>query len=81
MGEGQGEGALSFCAEPRLYVIIPTIMLLYQLLTIIVFSALILLAVLAFIEPGPLKRRSRNRSGDGPVDDGPESQESEDNGG
>lgn len=44
-------------------------MLAYQLLTILVFSGLILLAVLAFIEPGPLKRRSRNRSGDGPVDD------------
>ena len=44
-------------------------MLFYQLLTILVFSGLILLAVLAFIEPGPLKRRSRNRTGDGPVDD------------
>ena len=56
-------------------------MLVYQLLTIIVFSGLVLLAVLAFIEPGPLKRRSRNRSGDGPVDDGPENQKSEGNGG
>ena len=44
-------------------------MLVYQILTIVVFSGLILLAVLAFIEPGPLKRRSRNRVGDGPVDD------------
>ena len=50
-------------------VIIRATMLFYQLLTILVFSGLILLAVLAFIEPGPLKRRSRNRTGDGPVDE------------
>lgn len=52
-------------------------MLVYQLLTIIVFSGLILLAVLAFIEPGPLKRRSRNRRGEGPVDEDLDSPESE----
>ena len=43
-------------------------MLAYQLLTILVFSGLILLAVLAFIEPGPLNRRSRNRHGQRPED-------------
>lgn len=43
-------------------------MLAYQLLTIIVFSGLILLGVLAFIEPGPLNRRSRNRHGQRPED-------------
>ena len=52
-------------------------MLFYQILTIIVFSGLILLAVLAFIEPGPLKRRSRNRRGDGPVNEDVDSPEAE----
>ncbi|MEZ4770889.1 MAG: hypothetical protein R2844_21035 [Caldilineales bacterium] len=52
-------------------------MLVYQILTVIVFSGLILLAVLAFIEPGPLKRRSRNRRGEGPVDEDVNSQEAD----
>jgi len=69
------EGA-AFARNPRLCHN-PPIMLVYQLLTIIVFSGLILLAVLAFIEPGPLKRRSRNRAGDGPVDEDVDSPESE----
>ena len=43
-------------------------MLAYQLLTILVFSGLILLGILAFIEPGPLNRRSRNRHGQRPAD-------------
>lgn len=43
-------------------------MLAYQLLTILVFSGLILLGILAFIEPGPLNRRSRNRRGQRPED-------------
>ena len=55
----------------------PPTMLFYQILTIIVFSGLILLAVLAFIEPGPLKRRSRNRRGDGPVNEDIDSPEAE----
>ena len=38
-------------------------MLLVQILAAIVFFGLIALAVLAFIEPGPLDRRSRDRRG------------------
>lgn len=41
-------------------------MLLWQILTLIVFFGLILIALLAFIEPGPLNRRSRNRRGQAP---------------
>ncbi len=61
---------------PACVIIRPT-MLVYQILTIIVFSGLVLLAVLAFIEPGPLKRRSRNRAGEGPVDEDVDNPESE----
>lgn len=42
-------------------------MLLWQVLTVLFFVFLITIAVLAFIEPGPLNRRSRNRRGQGPV--------------
>lgn len=42
-------------------------MLLWQILTVLFFVFLITIAVLAFIEPGPLNRRSRNRHGRGPV--------------
>ena len=44
-------------------------MLLLQILTLIVFFGLILIAVLAFIEPGPLNRRSRDKRGKGPGDE------------
>jgi hypothetical protein len=38
-------------------------MLLVQILAAVVFFGLIALAILAFIEPGPLDRRSRDRRG------------------
>lgn len=38
-------------------------MLLWQVLTLIVFFGLIFIALLAFIEPGPLNRRSRTKRG------------------
>lgn len=44
-------------------------MVLWQILTLIVFFGLIIIALLAFIEPGPLTRRSRDKRGQGPVDD------------
>ena len=44
-------------------------MLLLQILTLIVFFGLILIAVLAFIEPGPLNRRSRDKRGKGPEEE------------
>lgn len=48
-------------------------MVLLQILAIILFLGLITLAVLAFIEPGPLTRRSRDRRGRRPPDVEPES--------
>lgn len=42
-------------------------MLVLQILAAIVLLGLIALAVLAFIEPGPLDRRSRDRQGNSPV--------------
>ncbi len=50
-------------------------MLLLQILTLIVFFGLILIAVLAFIEPGPLNRRSRDKRGKGPEDESAQIQE------
>jgi hypothetical protein len=53
-------------------------MLALQILAAVIFFGLILLAVLAFIEPGPLDRRSRDRQGQSPVArraPAPESQE------
>ncbi len=50
-------------------------MLLWQILTLIVFFGLILLAVLALIEPGPLNRRSRDKRGKGPTDENAQIQE------
>ena len=44
-------------------------MLLWQILAVILFSGFVLLAVLAFIEPGPLNRRSRTRQGTRPAED------------
>ena len=44
-------------------------MLLWQILTLIVFFGLIIIAVLALIEPGPLNRRSRDKHGKGPGDE------------
>lgn len=41
-------------------------MLLVQILAAVVFFGLIVLAILAFIEPGPLDRRSRDRRGQRP---------------
>lgn len=38
-------------------------MLLLQILAAVIFFGLIALAILAFIEPGPLDRRSRDRRG------------------
>ena len=38
-------------------------MLLVQILAAAVFVGLVVIAVLAFIEPGPLDRRSRDRQG------------------
>ena len=64
-----------YCAtilvDRRLY----TRMLLLQILTLIVFFGLILIAVLAFIEPGPLNRRSRDKRGRGPEDENTQIQE------
>ncbi|MCS6845358.1 MAG: hypothetical protein NZ528_13715 [Caldilineales bacterium] len=40
--------------------------LLLQLLAVVLFLGLITIAVLAFIEPGPLERRSRDRRGNRP---------------
>lgn len=37
--------------------------LLLQLVAVVLFFGLITIAVLAFIEPGPLERRSRDRRG------------------
>jgi hypothetical protein len=45
-------------------------MLLWQILALILFFGLILIAVLAFIEPGPLNRRSRTKRGQKPEDAG-----------
>ena len=42
-------------------------MLALQVLAAVIFLGLILLVVLAFIEPGPLDRRSRDRQGQSPV--------------
>ena len=42
-------------------------MLALQILAVVLFLGLILLAVLAFIEPGPLERRSRDRQRQSPV--------------
>lgn len=42
-------------------------MLFLQILAAVVFFGLIVLAILAFIEPGPLERRSRDRRGRSPV--------------
>ena len=42
-------------------------MLALQILAVVFLLGLILLAVLAFIEPGPLERRSRDRPGQSPV--------------
>ena len=52
-----------------------TLMLLWQILTLIVFFGLILIAVLALIEPGPLNRRSRDKRGKGPTDENAQIQE------
>ncbi|MEA3337916.1 MAG: hypothetical protein U9R25_18645 [Chloroflexota bacterium] len=41
-------------------------MLLVQILAVLVFVGLIVLMILAFIEPGPLDRRSRDKQGDPP---------------
>lgn len=38
-------------------------MLLLQILAAVIFFGLIALAILAFIEPGPLDRRSRDKRG------------------
>lgn len=43
--------------------------LLLQLLAVVLFVGLITIAVLAFIEPGPLDRRSRYRQGQPPTTD------------
>lgn len=48
-------------------------MLLLQILAIVLFLGLITLAILAFIEPGPLTRRSRDRRGRRPPAVEPES--------
>lgn len=44
-------------------------MLLWQILTLIVFFGLIAVAILAFVEPGPLNRRSRTKRGQKPADE------------
>jgi len=41
-------------------------MLLAQILSVVIFVGIIVLVVLAFIEPGPLNRRSRNKRGQRP---------------
>lgn len=53
-------------------------MLLTQILAIVLFLGLITLAILAFIEPGPLNRRSRNRRGRRPAEPGKEQEPAED---
>lgn len=35
-------------------------MLIWQILAVVIILAFVVIAVLAFIEPGPLQRRSRN---------------------
>lgn len=35
-------------------------MLIWQILAVVIILAFVIIAVLAFIEPGPLHRRSRN---------------------
>ena len=50
-------------------------MLLTQLLAVVIIVGLITLTILAFIEPGPLDRRSRNRRGQRPPLPEQESQE------
>lgn len=47
-------------------------MLLTQLLAVVIIVGLITLTILAFIEPGPLDRRSRNRRGQRPPQPGQE---------
>jgi hypothetical protein len=47
-------------------------MLIWQILAVVLILAFIIIAVLAFIEPGPLHRRSRNprfREQDAPADE------------
>lgn len=47
-------------------------MLIWQILAVVLILAFIVIAVLAFIEPGPLHRRSRNprvRAQDAPPDE------------
>jgi hypothetical protein len=41
-------------------------MLIWQILAVVIILAFIVIAVLAFIEPGPLHRRSRNPRGQKP---------------
>ncbi|MEI2689127.1 MAG: hypothetical protein V9H69_05185 [Anaerolineae bacterium] len=36
-------------------------MLIWQILAVVIILAFVVIALLAFIEPGPLNRRSRNR--------------------
>ena len=38
-------------------------MLIWQILAVVLILAFVVIAVLAFIEPGPLQRRSRNPRG------------------
>ena len=41
-------------------------MLIWQILAVVLILAFVIIAVLAFIEPGPLHRRSRNPRGKKP---------------
>jgi hypothetical protein len=41
-------------------------MLIWQILAVVLILAFVVIAVLAFIEPGPLHRRSRNPRGKKP---------------
>lgn len=43
-------------------------MIVWQILAALLFFGLIALAVLTFIEPGPLNRRSREKRGQKPTD-------------
>jgi hypothetical protein len=47
-------------------------MLLTQLLAVVIIVGLVTLTILAFIEPGPLDRRSRTRRGQRPPQPGQE---------
>lgn len=51
--------------------------MLLQIITVAVFLGLLTIAVLAFIEPGPLDRRSRNRKGQRPPQPGNEDHQSQ----